>query len=76
MLKKAFHTWRVRIIHLSEEISLKAMAYIERYFLSHSLTMVDTLIAATAISHNLPILTGNTRHYSCIAEVEVVPFES
>jgi len=76
MLKKAFHTWRVRIIHLSEEISLKAMAYIERYFLSHSLTMADALIAATAISHNLPILTGDTRHYSCIAEVEVVPFES
>jgi len=75
MLKKAFRTWRVRIIHLSEEISLIAMAYIERYFLSHSLTMADALIAATAINHNLPILTSNTRHYSCVSEVELVPFE-
>jgi len=75
MLKKAFHTWRVRIIHFSEEISLKAMAYIERYFLSHSLTMADALIAATAISHNLPILTGNTKHYSCVAGIELISFE-
>lgn len=36
--------------------------------------LADTLIAATAMAKNLPLVTTNVRHFKEIAEIEVVPF--
>jgi predicted nucleic acid-binding protein len=36
--------------------------------------LADTLIAATAMAKNLPLVTTNVRHFKGIAEIEVVPF--
>jgi predicted nucleic acid-binding protein len=41
----------------------------EAVTLSHGLQMVDAgdaLIAATALKHGLPVLTGNVKHFSAI----------
>lgn len=37
--------------------------------------LADALIAATAWSKNLPLVTTNVRHFRPIQEIEVVPFE-
>jgi predicted nucleic acid-binding protein len=50
------------------------MFYIERHYLSHSLQLADALIASTAITNGLPLLTGNDKHYSIIKEIEVKKF--
>jgi predicted nucleic acid-binding protein len=36
--------------------------------------LADTLIAATAMAKNLPLVTTNVRHFNGIAEIEVVSF--
>ncbi|PID41840.1 MAG: VapC toxin family PIN domain ribonuclease [Gammaproteobacteria bacterium] len=73
-LRKALKIWNTKILHISEEISTKAMFYVEEYFLSHSLQLADALIGATAISYSSPILTGNDKHYKTLKKLEIIPF--
>jgi hypothetical protein len=74
-LRKALKEWNSNILFISEVISAKALFFIERYYLSHSLELADALIAATAISHGIPILTGNYKHYQMINELEIKRFK-
>ncbi|MCH7613969.1 MAG: PIN domain-containing protein, partial [Candidatus Marinimicrobia bacterium] len=46
--RKALRNWNCKIIHINEEISAKAMFYIERHYLSHSLQLADALVAITS----------------------------
>jgi predicted nucleic acid-binding protein len=73
-LRNAFRVWNTKILYINEEISAKAMFYIERHFLSHSLELADALICATAIVNGLPLLTGNDKHYRIINELELKVF--
>lgn len=72
--KKALKSWNSKILFINEEISLKAMFYIERHYLSHSLQLADGLIGATALVYDLPLLTGNIRHYRAIKELSLKAF--
>jgi len=62
-LRRALHAWKSQILYISEEISVKAMFFVEQHYLSHSIQLADALVGATAIVHGLPILTGNDKHY-------------
>ena len=73
-LRKAIKNWDCKIIHIDESISTKAMFYIERHYLSHSLQLADALIAATAIINGLQLITGNDKHYGMIKELEIKRF--
>ena len=73
-LRQALRGWNATIIYLSEEISAKAMFFVEQHFLSHSLELADALIGATAITHGVPLLTGNDRHYKVLNDLEVRKF--
>ena len=61
---------KIIILYLNENISAKAMFYVEQHFLSHSLQLADALIGATAVVNGLPILTGNIKHYEVINEIK------
>ncbi len=74
-LRCAFREWNTKILYINEEISSKAMFYIERHYLSHSLQLADALIASTALVNGLPILTGNDKHYRMIKELEIIKFK-
>jgi predicted nucleic acid-binding protein len=73
-LRKALHGWNAKILYLSEEISAKAMFFVEQNFLSHSIQLADALIGASAIVYNLPILTGNDKHYKAMGDVKIKKF--
>jgi len=73
-LRKAIRNWSCRIIHINEEISSKAMFYVERHFLSNSLQLADSIIATTAIVNGLTILTGNDKHFKIITDVDIKKF--
>lgn len=73
-LQKALKSWNARILPVNEAISEKARVYVEQYFLSHALELADAFIAATAVMHSLPILTGNDKHYKMIAELTIRKF--
>lgn len=74
IFKKALRTWNCKILHINEEISTKAMFYVERHFLSHSLQLADALIATTALTNGLPILTANDKHFKVVKEVKIKTF--
>ena len=73
-LRQALRGWNAGVIYLSEEISAKAMFYVEQHFLSHSLQLADALIGASAISHGIPLLTGNEKHYNILSDLELLKF--
>jgi predicted nucleic acid-binding protein len=73
-LRMALHGWNTKILYISEEISIKAMFFVEQHYLSHSIQLADALIGATAISHGLPILTGNDKHYRIIKDIQIKKF--
>jgi predicted nucleic acid-binding protein len=74
LLRKTFRSWNARILYISEEISAKAVFYVERHFLAGSLTFSDALIVSTAIVHGETLVTANDRHYRIIKEVDLKVF--
>ena len=73
-LRKALHGWNTQILYVSEEVSAKAMFYVEQHFLSHSIQLADALIGATAIAYGFPILTANDRHYKVMKDIQIKKF--
>ena len=74
IFRKFLKSCNAQFIYINEEISTKAMFYVEQYYLSHSIQLADALIAATAVSHGLPITTGNYKHYKIIKEIQINKF--
>lgn len=73
-LKKGLALCQTKIIPISATISERAMQLIDTYALSHSLQLGDALIAATALEHNLAVLTANTKHFNSIDGLHVEAF--
>ena len=72
--KKALKIWNARVIPITETMCYHAMFFVETYSLSHSVSLADALIAATAKDLELPLLTGNVKHYRPLPGVSVEPF--
>jgi hypothetical protein len=62
------------MLPLSEEIGHRAAIYTEEYSLKVALSPVDALIAATAIENDLPLVTGNRKHFSIIKDIDLRSF--
>jgi predicted nucleic acid-binding protein len=75
LLRKTLKSWDTKIIYISEEISSKAMFYVEQHYLSHAVQLADALIGATAVAHGLPLLTGNAKHYKIVKEIKLAKFK-
>jgi len=73
-LRRALHAWNSKILYISEEISVKAMFFVEQHYLSHSIHLADALIGATAIAYGLPVLTGNDKHYKILKDMQIKKF--
>lgn len=73
-LRKSLREWNTKLLYISEEISSKAMFYVEQHYLSHSLQLADALIGATAVVYSLPILTSNDKHYKVIKDIQIKKF--
>ena len=73
-LRQALHAWNCKILYITEEISAKAMFTVEQHFLSHSIQLADALIGSTAITHGLPLITGNDKHYKIMKGIQIKRF--
>ena len=70
-MKKAFKEMDVEIIPLSENISLRASEYVEKYALSNSMELADALIAGTCVELNDTLLTANDKHYKVVENLSL-----
>ncbi|WP_459943269.1 PIN domain-containing protein [Deferrisoma palaeochoriense] len=73
-LRHAMRLWGSRILPITEEITYRAMHYVEEHFLSHSLRLAVALIAATAVEFGVPLCTANTKHYRVVRDLQLEPF--
>ena len=64
----------VPVLHVTESISSTASFLVEQHHFSHSLGFSDAIIAATAMSHGLPLMTANTKHYRVIENLLLKKF--
>ena len=72
--QKALRTLDARVVHVDELISTKAMFYVEQYALSHAMELADALIGASAVVRQLPLLTGNEKHYRHLPGIAIQRF--
>ena len=75
LLRKTMRNWNAKILYINEDISTKAMFFVEQHFLSHSIVLADALIGATAISNGLKLLTSNIKHYKILKNIEIEVFK-
>jgi predicted nucleic acid-binding protein len=73
-LQKCLKNWSTEIIQINENISSRAMFYVEDYCLSHSMELGDAIIAATALECRENLLTANERHYRFIPNIQISKF--
>jgi len=62
---------RFEIIQLSEGISAKAVELFKEYRLSHGVLIADMLIASTAITHEIELISKNQKDYAFIEDLEL-----
>jgi predicted nucleic acid-binding protein len=65
---------RFEVLKLTEPIADGAVDLIRRYRLSHGLLLADALIAATAVSLQIPLATKNQRDYRFITALQLLPY--
>ncbi|MEY2876572.1 MAG: hypothetical protein RLZZ373_3943 [Pseudomonadota bacterium] len=73
-LKKMLLQRRMTVLPITEAITGRAIDLVESLVLSHSLQMGDGLIAATALLHEVPVLTANFKHFSAVPNLQIVRF--
>jgi len=74
ILQKHLRKWPAEIIQVNENISTRAVYFMEDYYLSHSLEFADAMIAATAIENQEILLTANDKHYIFIPNIKIKRF--
>ena len=57
---------RFQVVRLTESISDRSIQLLRRYLLSHGLLIADAVIAATALTLTMPLVTKNQRDYRFI----------
>ncbi len=65
---------RFRVFKLNEFITDTAIGLLLKYRLSHGVLIADALIAATAISINIPFVTKNQRDFHFINGLNLIPY--
>jgi predicted nucleic acid-binding protein len=73
-LIKQLAKWNVDIIQINQDISTRAMIYVENYYHSSAMELADALIAATSINNSEVLLTGNEKHYKNIPNIQIKKF--
>lgn len=64
------------VLPLSENIGHRALVYVEEYGLSSGMRAGDAIIAATAVENNMPLASGNGKHFKAVKELELKVFRA
>lgn len=61
----------IHMLVMDKKISQISLELVEKYVLTDGLNIVDALVAATAIHHNLTLVTANHKHFRKITGLKV-----
>ena len=73
-LKDFIFSFDFAVLPLTENIAHRALVYVEEYAISSGMNSADALIAATAVENNCSLLTGNTKHFRAVKELQLKTF--
>lgn len=73
-IKDFLTEFNFQVLPLTENIGHRALIYVEEYALSHHLHAGDAIIAATAVENNMPLISGNAKHFQSIKELKFHKF--
>jgi predicted nucleic acid-binding protein len=65
---------RFEILHLSEAISSKTVELFNKFRLSHDIKIADMLIASTAITYNIELISKNQKDFKFINELQLIEY--
>lgn len=71
VMHRAFKSNHHDVLPVTHEISDMAIELVEQCALSQSLYLADAPIAATAMSHDLVLLSANDIHFSAIKRLKL-----
>ena len=74
LIKEFLSDFGFQTIPLTENVGHRAVIYIELHAPKSGLRLADALITATAVKNNLPLLSGDTRHYQVLRDLDLVAF--
>lgn len=74
LFQKQMLRWNTNIIQIDQEISSRAMFYVQEYALSHSMMLADALVAATVVQNSEILISANSKHYRNIPNIECRKF--
>lgn len=63
-----------RTLPLTENIGHRAAIYLEEYALMCRIGVQDSLIAATAVENEIPLCSGNAKHFKPINDINLKLF--
>ncbi len=63
------------VLPFTENIGHRASIYIEEYTLSSDLRAGDAIIAASAVEHNMILVSSNAKHFKPIKELQLKIFK-
>lgn len=62
----------MNVLNIDSEVCDILIELMSKYSLSHNLTLPDAMIAATAISNNIPLYTLNKKDFKFIVGMKLV----
>jgi predicted nucleic acid-binding protein len=74
-VQKSLHLRRAVQIPFIPAISNRAVLLMEALTMSHGMQSSDALIAATALEHDLTLLTGNVKDFSPVPGLKIEAFK-
>lgn len=75
-IDKTLREMNVKRLPIEKQISEIAVSLVRTYFHSHSMQLADALIGATALEHNLELVSGNAKHFKVIDGLTVHKFQA
>jgi predicted nucleic acid-binding protein len=74
MIRRCLSDLGFRIIPINENISHRAIVYLEEHSLKSGMDMADALIAATAVDNTSTLCTANNKHFKVISDLQLSLF--
>jgi predicted nucleic acid-binding protein len=75
LIKRFIADFSFSVLPFSANIGHRALVYIEEYGLATGMRAGDAIIAATAAENNLPLATGNGKHFRALKDLEIKVFK-
>ena len=68
--------FRFHTLALTPAIGERALTLLDEVGLANAIDVADCLIAATALEHDLPLVTGNIKHFGVIRGMKLQAFRA